>query len=96
MYYEDMGGRERKRPLSFMLKLNSEESIIEGAAPSVGVGGGVQYDFGKSYEVGTEFSYKRPYSQFENYRIQRRRRPRVLLQRSRTFCFAQQRFRFEL
>ena len=67
MYYEDMGGRERKRPLSFMLRLNSEESVIEGSAPSLGIGGGIQYDLGKSYEVGTEFSYKRPFSQFENY-----------------------------
>jgi hypothetical protein len=66
-YFEDMGGREGRRPLTFMLRLNSEESLVEGSAPSMGVGGGVQYDFGKSYAVGTEFSYKRPFTQFENY-----------------------------
>ena len=52
---------------TFTLKAAGEDVLTEGASPNASFSTGLEYHFYKAYNLGVEFSYYSPYTQFEDY-----------------------------
>src|SRR4051794_28255471 len=58
---------EPQAPLTFNLKMGSENTFLQGADVNATLGTTLEYHFLKTYSFGAEYSFYSPYTDFDDY-----------------------------